>query len=45
MGVDQCTLARWERGEREPTGAFATRALRFLTGAKATWSPATARTA
>jgi ribosome-binding protein aMBF1 (putative translation factor) len=30
MGVDPCTLARWERGEREPTGVFATRAERFL---------------
>ena len=29
IGVGQCTLARWERGEREPTGAFAARALRF----------------
>jgi transcriptional regulator with XRE-family HTH domain len=26
MGVDPCTLARWERGEREPAGAFAARA-------------------
>lgn len=32
MGVDPCTLARWERGEREPTGAFAARASRFLAG-------------
>jgi DNA-binding transcriptional regulator YiaG len=31
IGVDPCTLARWERGERDPTGAFAARALRFLT--------------
>ena len=23
MGVDPSTLARWERGEREPVGAFA----------------------
>jgi site-specific DNA recombinase len=30
IGVDQSTLARWERGEREPTGALATRAERFL---------------
>jgi transcriptional regulator with XRE-family HTH domain len=41
IGVDPCTLARWERGERDPTGAFAVRALRFLTVAEATWSPAT----
>jgi transcriptional regulator with XRE-family HTH domain len=45
IGVDACTLARWERGEREPTGAFNARALRFLTAAEATWSPTTARTA
>ena len=44
LAVDQCTLARWERGEREPTGKFAARASRFLTPAKATWSRA-ARTA
>jgi transcriptional regulator with XRE-family HTH domain len=30
IGVDACTLARWERGEREPIGDFATRATRFL---------------
>ena len=30
LGVDPSTLAKWERGEREPTGAFATRAERFL---------------
>jgi transcriptional regulator with XRE-family HTH domain len=35
MGVDPCTLARWERGEREPIGAFAARALRFLAAAEA----------
>ena len=32
IGVDQRTLARWERGEREPTGMFAERVTRFLTG-------------
>jgi DNA-binding XRE family transcriptional regulator len=31
MGVDPCTLARRERGEREPAGAFAAHASRFLT--------------
>jgi site-specific DNA recombinase len=41
IGVDQSTLARWERGEREPIGAFAARAKRFLTAAEVTWSPAT----
>ena len=30
MGVDPSTLARWERGEREPAGKFATRAKCFL---------------
>jgi transcriptional regulator with XRE-family HTH domain len=35
IGVDPSTLARWERGEREPTGAFAARAERFLSRAEA----------
>jgi transcriptional regulator with XRE-family HTH domain len=39
IGVDQCTLARWERGEREPTGRFAARAAGFVAAAEATWSP------
>jgi DNA-binding transcriptional regulator YiaG len=30
MGVDQGTLARWERREREPAGAFLARVTRFL---------------
>jgi site-specific DNA recombinase len=30
IGVDASTLARWERGEREPTGAFVTGALQFV---------------
>ena len=30
MGVDQSTLARWERGEREPTGTLLTRVVQFL---------------
>ncbi len=30
LGVDPCTLARWERGERAPTGAFLSRVRRFL---------------
>ena len=34
VGVDQGTLARWERGEREPKGAFAMRARHFLAGDK-----------
>lgn len=34
IGVDQGTLARWERGEREPTGRVAVRAAAFLAGAE-----------
>jgi transcriptional regulator with XRE-family HTH domain len=30
IGVDPSTLARWERGERQPTGALLKRAERFL---------------
>ena len=41
MGVVQCTLARWERGERQPSGEYAQRALRFLQGLEAA-KPATA---
>jgi site-specific DNA recombinase len=33
LGVDPGTLARWERGEREPTGAFAVRVQRFVKAA------------
>jgi transcriptional regulator with XRE-family HTH domain len=44
LGVDSSTLAKWERGEREPAGAFAERAKRFL-GAEADWTVAAARTA
>ena len=45
IGVDQCTLARWERGEREPTRALATQALDFVATLEATWSPTAARIA
>jgi transcriptional regulator with XRE-family HTH domain len=31
IGIDQSTLARWERDERQPEGNFAARAQRFLT--------------
>jgi site-specific DNA recombinase len=34
LGVDPGTLARWERGEREPTGEFAARASRFVTASE-----------
>jgi transcriptional regulator with XRE-family HTH domain len=30
LGVDQGTLARWERGERVPAGTFAMRAQQFV---------------
>ena len=30
IGVDAGTLSKWERGERQPTGAFLTRVNRFL---------------
>ena len=30
IGVDPATLARWERGEREPAGAFQARVKRFV---------------
>jgi site-specific DNA recombinase len=32
IGVDPSTLAKWERGEREPAGAFLSRVERFLGG-------------
>ncbi len=41
IGVDPGTLAKWERGEREPQGVFATRVERFMTSRL----PAAARTA
>jgi site-specific DNA recombinase len=43
IGVNASTLARWERGEREPSGAFAARAKRFL--GRAEVAGGTARTA
>jgi DNA-binding XRE family transcriptional regulator len=45
LGVDQGTLARWERGEREPKGTFAVRVSRFLSTTEAAWAKDTARTA
>jgi transcriptional regulator with XRE-family HTH domain len=35
IGVDPSTLARWERGEREPAGSLLGRAERFLDEAEA----------
>jgi transcriptional regulator with XRE-family HTH domain len=39
IGVDQSTLARWERGEREPTKGFALRAARFVASVEHVASP------
>jgi len=36
-GVDSGTLARWERGKREPAGKFALRFRQFLTGVESNW--------
>ena len=36
MSVDPSTLAKWERGEREPAGDFAARVMRFLAKAEDT---------
>jgi transcriptional regulator with XRE-family HTH domain len=44
IGVDQCTLARWERGEREPTGKFEAQASQFVNAVE-TMSTPTARIA
>jgi transcriptional regulator with XRE-family HTH domain len=45
LAVDQGTLARWERGERQPAGAFLTRVSRFLSTSEAAWAGDAARTA
>jgi transcriptional regulator with XRE-family HTH domain len=45
IGADPCILARWERGERQPTGARATQASSFVSQVEAAWSEASARTA
>lgn len=42
IGVDQGTLARWERGEREPVGEFAVRVKRFLVAAESAGAALTA---
>jgi len=34
LGIDPSTLARWERGEREPAGGFLKIVLTFLNGAE-----------
>jgi len=45
MQVDPGTLARWERGQRQPEGEYETRALGFLADAGAQCSVEMARTA
>lgn len=40
IGVDQGTLARWERGEREPNGKYIAPATRFVNVARIGSSPA-----
>ncbi len=45
IGVDASTLARWERGEREPTGLFLAKVTRFLGVVEKSWSQETAQTA
>jgi site-specific DNA recombinase len=45
IGVDTCTLARWERGEREPAGALAVQAMRFIAAVEMASSPTVALTA
>jgi site-specific DNA recombinase len=45
LGVDQGTLAKWERGEREPAGALVARVRDFLKRAESTPSQKVARPA
>ena len=45
VGVDAGTLARWERGERQPEGAFLAQVRRFLGQAEAAWSDEATKTA
>jgi transcriptional regulator with XRE-family HTH domain len=37
LGVDQGKLAKWERGEREPSGEFRARVAQFLNSSEAVW--------
>lgn len=41
IGVDQSTLAKWERGERQPAGDFAARAYKFLVADESSRTPRT----
>jgi transcriptional regulator with XRE-family HTH domain len=45
LGVDQGTLAKWEREDRQPTGDFKRRVLALLNSAEAPWAGNTARPA
>jgi site-specific DNA recombinase len=45
IGVDPSTLAKWERGERNPTGVFEERVASFLALAEGTFSSFAAKTA
>jgi transcriptional regulator with XRE-family HTH domain len=45
LAVDQGTLAKWERGERVPTGALKVRVSQFLNTTEVTWAGDSARTA
>jgi len=45
IGVDQGTLARWERGEREPQGEFAKQSEHFLSEEDSPRTPVVGRTA
>jgi transcriptional regulator with XRE-family HTH domain len=45
IGVDPCTLARWERAEREPVGKLGSQALGFVTEVEAKCSSHLLRTA
>jgi transcriptional regulator with XRE-family HTH domain len=45
IGVDPCTLARWERGERDPSGKSGALASQFVAAVEATWSSAATRIA
>lgn len=45
IGVDQGTLARWERGERQPTGRYLAQALRFTSQVEAISLPGFGKTA
>jgi DNA-binding transcriptional regulator YiaG len=45
LGADQGTLTKWERGEREPAGAYEARVVRFLNAAEEAGAEDAARSA